>query len=181
MRSGEVLGLTWEDIDFEKNRISINKQTGRIKNFDPNIKSKTLLCLRKETKTSSSNRTISMPSTIMEKLANHKDVQDKHSKRLGKIYNNLDMVFCREDGNLVDPKTFRTFYLKTLAKAGIEHKTFHALRHTFTTRAMEANARIEAVSQILGHSNTSITMNVYSHVSQDLQQETMQKIVDSFL
>lgn len=64
--------------------------------------------------------------------------------------------------------------------AGIEHKTFHALRHTFTTRAMEANARVEAVSKILGHSNTNMTMNVYSHVSQELQLETMQKIVDNF-
>lgn len=181
MRLGEVLGLTWKDIDFEKNSISINKQVGRIKNFDPEAKKKTTLSLRNETKTSSSNRKIIVPPMIMEKLAEHKKAQDKHRKRLGKIYNDLNMVFCRENGKIADPKTFSSFFLDTLKKAGLEHKTFHALRHTFTTRAMEANARIEAVSKILGHSNTSITMDVYSHVSSDLQLETMQKIVDCFL
>ena len=89
------------------------------------------------------------------------------------------MVFCREDGNIADPKTFSSFYLNTLDKAGIEHKTFHALRHTFATRAMEVNSHIKAVSQILGHANSSITLDVYSHVSQVLQLETMQKILDS--
>jgi len=180
MRLGEVLGLTWNDIDFEKNTISINKQVGRIQNFDPNIKSKTLLCLRNETKTSSSNRIISVAPKIMEKLSEHKIAQEKHRKKWKSAYNNLDMVFCREDGNLVDPKTFRTFYLKTLEKAEVGHKRFHALRHTFATRAMEANSHVKAVSIILGHASSQITLDTYSHVSQDLQQETMQKIVDCF-
>ena len=81
---------------------------------------------------------------------------------------------------MVDPKTFRTFYLNTLKKAGVEHKTFHALRHTFATRAMEVNSHVKAVSSILGHAGIQITLDTYSHVSQELQQETMQKIVDNF-
>lgn len=181
MRLGEVLGLTWKDVDFEQNCISINKQVGRIQNFDPNIESKTLLCLRNETKTSSSNRVISVAPKIMEKLNEHKIAQEKHRKKWKSAYNNLNMVFCREDGNLVDPKTFQTFYLNTLKKAGIGHKRFHALRHTFATRAMEVNSHIKAVSRILGHASIQITLDTYSHVSQDLQQETMQKIVDNFL
>lgn len=181
MRLGEVSGLTWKDIDFENNTISINKQVGRIQNFDPNIKSKTILCLRNETKTKHSNRVISMHPRIMEKLNEHKITQEKHRKKWKSAYNNLNMVFCREDGNLLDPKTFRTFYLKILAKAGIEHKKFHALRHTFATRAMEANSHVKTVSDILGHASIQITLDTYSHVSQELQQETMQKIVDNFL
>lgn len=181
MRLGEVLGLNWKDIDFEKNTISISKQVGRIQNFDPNIESKTILCLRNETKTSSSNRVISVAPKIMEKLNEHKIAQEKHRKKWKSAYNNLNMVFCREDGNLVDPKTFRTFYLNTLEKAEVGHKRFHALRHTFATRAMEANSHIKAVSNILGHASSQITLDTYSHVSQDLQQETMQKIVDNFL
>jgi len=180
MRLGEVLGLTWKDIDFEKNCISINKQVGRLKDFSPEAKQKTKLYLRNETKTSSSNRTIATTPEIMKELTKHKDSQEKQRRKWGAAYNNLNMAFCREDGNLVDPKTFRTFYLNTLKKAGVEHKTFHALRHTFATRAMEVNSHVKAVSSILGHAGIQITLDTYSHVSQELQQETMQKIVDNF-
>lgn len=181
MRLGEVLGLTWKDVNFEQNCISINKQVGRIQNFDPKVESKTLLCIRNQTKTSSSNRVIAIASIVMEKLKEHKTSQETHRKKWKGGYNNLNMVFCREDGNLVDPKTFQDFYLSTLKKAGIGHKRFHALRHTFATRAMEVNSHIKAVSNILGHASIQITLDTYSHVSQDLQQETMQKIVDNFL
>lgn len=181
MRLGEVLGLKWKDIDFKSNCISVNKEVGRIKNFDPNIKSKTLLCLRNETKTSSSTRNITVGWQIMEKLAKHKTEQNKHRKKWEKAYNNLSLVFCREDGNLIDPKTFRTFYLNTLKKAGIGHKKFHALRHTFATRALEENSNIKVISKILGHAGIQITLDTYSHVSQDLQQETMQNLADKLL
>lgn len=181
MRLGEVLGLTWKDINFKKNCISINKQASRIQNFEPNVKSKTVLCLRNETKTSSSNRTIAIASQVMEKLQEYKIEQEIHRKKWVDAYNNLNLVFCREDGNLIDPKTFQTFYLKTLKKAEIGHKRFHALRHTFATRALEANANIKVVSQILGHASIQITLDTYSHVSPDLQQDTMQNIADTFL
>lgn len=181
MRLGEVLGLTWKDIDFKNNYISISKEVGRIQNFDPNIESKTVLCLRNETKTSSSNRKIAIASQVMEKLQEYKKEQEKQRKEWGNAYNNLNMVFCREDGNLIDPKTFQTFYLKTLKKAEIGHKRFHALRHTFATRALEANSNIKVVSEILGHASIQITLDTYSHVSPALQKDTMQNIADTFL
>lgn len=180
MRLGEVTGLTWEDINFESNCIRINKQVGRVQNFTPDAQQKTKLCLRKETKTSSSNRTISIAPVIIERLKEHKTRQDKHITKLGDIYNNLNMVFCREDGNLIDPKTFRTFFINTLDKAGIAKKKFHALRHTFATRALESGINPKTVSQILGHASIKMTLDTYSHVSPELQQEAMQKIVDNF-
>lgn len=180
MRLGEVTGLTWKDINFDKNCISINKQVGRIKNFDPAAKQKTKLCLRNETKTSSSNRVICIAPAIMEKLKEHKLKQEKEIKKWGEAYSKLNMVFCREDGELVDPSTFRDFYLGVLDKAEIEHKTFHALRHTFATRAVEVNMHPRIAARILGHANIKTTLDIYSHVSDDLQQEAMQKIIDAF-
>lgn len=180
MRLGEVTGLTWDVVNFEKNCITINKQVGRIQNFAPDAEQKTQLCLRNETKTSSSNRTISVDPRIMAKVKEHQAIQEQHIKKWGAVYNNLNMVFCREDGNLIDPKTFRTFFINTLKKAGVEEKKFHALRHTFATRALDSNISPKTVSDIMGHSSIKMTLDTYSHVSQELQHEAMQKIVDNF-
>lgn len=181
MRIGEILGLQWQDIDFEKNSISINKQVGRIKNFDEDVKTKTLLCLRNGTKTKKSTRTIKLAPVIMEKLKKYKTAQDENKKKWKEAYNDLNMVFCREDGNLADPKTVSTFYHDTLGKAGIAKKTFHELRHTFATRAVENTSNVKTVSSILGHANITTTLNIYTHDSQELQQETIQNMADKLL
>ena len=68
------------------------------------------------------------------------------------------------DGNYLDPRTFRDQYHRILKKAGIGHKTFHALRHTFATRALESNAHVKIVSEILGHASLAATQ-VYTHTS----------------
>ena len=180
MRMGELLGLTWDNVDFENNKLKVTKQLGRLKDYSKNPKAKTILSLRNETKTSSSNRTIYIASVVMKRLKEHKLKQDVESEKWGKAYKNSNLVFCREDGQLIDPATFRNFYLKTLKNANVEHKTFHALRHTFATRALEVNSNIKVVSEILGHASIQITLDTYSHVSEELQQETMQKIVDVF-
>ena len=180
MRMGEVLGLTWDTVNFDENIIKINKQLGRLKDYGVNPEAKTILSLRNETKTSSSNRSICIAPLIMKKLKEHKLRQEEGSKKWGDSYKNLDLVFCREDGYYIDPATFRDYYLRTLKNAKIEHKTFHALRHTFATRALESGANIKVVSEILGHASIQITLDTYSHISKELQQETMQKIVDIF-
>lgn len=81
MRLGEVLGLTWADVNLEKNTISINKQLSRLKNFDADVETKTTLGLRNETKTKSSKRIICIASGIMEKLKSYKQEQDAQNKK----------------------------------------------------------------------------------------------------
>ena len=93
-------------------------------------------------------------------------------------YNNLGMVFAREDGYYIDPDTFRENYYRILDNAGIEKHTFHALRHTFATRALEAGVPIKVVSNILGHATVQITMDTYQHVLPNLQEDAMNQIAD---
>ncbi len=180
MRKGEVLGLTWDNIDFENNKLCVTQQLARIKDYSEDAKAKTRLGIIDDTKTKTSKRVIYIANVIMDELKKHKKQQEQEKLKWGKAYKDLNMVFCREDGQYIDPGTFRDFYLRTLKKAQIEHKTFHALRHTFATRALESNANIKTVSEILGHASIQITLDTYSHVSQELQQETMQKIVENF-
>lgn len=181
MRLGELLGLTWKDVNFEKNTISINKQLNRLRDYDENARLKTKLGLRNETKTKTSERIIAIAPVIMEKLKRHKLEQDKLRLRWSHEYKPYGMVFCMDDGNYVDPRTFRDQYHRILKKSNIGHKTFHALRHTFATRALETNAHVKVVSEILGHASIQITLDAYSHVSPSLQQDAMQKLAESFL
>ena len=180
MRRGELLALTWNDIDFKKRTITINKQLNRLKNFDSNISSKTILQMQPYTK-NSQERIISVSTIMLEKLKNYKIQQSKSKITWDDLYNDKKLVFCREDGNYLDPKTFEDFFKKTLKLAGVENTNVHALRHTFATRALESNIPVKVVSKILGHANIQITLDTYTHVLPELQEEAMQIIADKFL
>ena len=73
------------------------------------------------------------------------------------------------------------FFKKLLKNAGIRDTKFHTIRHTFATRALEAKIPVKVVSQILGHANIGVTLDTYSHVLSELQDEAMQTITDKFL
>ena len=178
MRKGEVLGLKWTDIDYEKKAIIVKRQVSRLKDYDPNAKAKTKLGIQEYTKTKSSNRIICLPDKVMLWLEEHKRCVEANKRRWGKAYNDLGMIFSREDGYYIDPDTLSDHYHKKLEEAGLKKYTFHALRHTFATRALEANIPIKVVSEILGHASVQITMDTYSHVLQDFQKENMDKIAE---
>jgi len=176
VRLGELLGIKWSAIDFEKKTIHISRQVSRLHDYSPDAKAKTKLGIQEYTKTDSSTRYISMSNYLSSMLLEYKSMQDEHIKKFGKAYQNLDLVFARQDGFYIDPATFRDYYLAMLRQAGLQHYKFHALRHTFATRALEAGVPIKVVSQILGHASVQITMDTYMHVLPELQSEAMNKI-----
>lgn len=180
MRQGEILALTWNDIGFEKNTITINKQLGRLKNFNKDIPGKTILEIQSYTK-NSNDRIISVSPAIMDRLKEYQEKEEKNKQDWGKAYKDNNLVFCREDGHYVEPKTFQDYFKRVLKKAGVKDGNVHAMRHTFATRALEAGIPVKVVSQILGHSNIQITLDTYSHVLPELQAEAMQTITDKFL
>ena len=178
VRMGELLGITWKDIDFTKKTIRISKQVNRLHDYSPNAKAKTRLGIQEDTKTKTSARIISINDILLKRLIEYKRQQDVHIKQWGEAYLNLDMVFAREDGYYIDPSTFRDNYKAILKKAGLKSYTFHALRHTFATRALEAGVAIKVVSKILGHASVQITMDTYMHVLPELQNEAMNRIAE---
>lgn len=180
VRLGELLGLQWDDIDFENKTVRINKQVNRLKNYDDNAKAKTCLGIQNSTKTAASNRVISMSDPLANKLKRYKEVQEAEKRFWGNVYNDLNMVFARIDGNYMDPSTFRDRYRAILKKAGLKPFTVHALRHTFATRALEAGIAIKVVSKLLGHTSIEITMDTYSHVLPDFQSEAMNRIAEYY-
>lgn len=162
MRSGELLALQWSDIDYHHRRININKEVSRINNLESATERKTILCIRDRVKTDSSCRIISLTPSLIDLL----DRQKKHAS-------GSPMIFPGVKGQLLDPSTLRTHYQAILKQADLPHRTIHALRHTFATRALEANVPVKVVSDILGHSSVQFTLDRYSHVLPNLQEAAM--------
>lgn len=176
VRIGELLGIQWRDINFDERTITISKQVSRLHDYSPNAQAKTKLGIQNDVKTKSSKRVISINDNLLGHLLRYRDIQQKHIQQWGEAYNDLDMVFAREDGWYIDPDYFRERYQRILAEAGVSRHTFHALRHTFATRALEAGVPSKVVSQILGHANIQITIDTYMHVQSNVQSEAMNKI-----
>lgn len=180
MRKGEILGLQWDDINFDNKTISVNKQLSRLKDYEGNTGKRTKLFIQYNTKTNNSTRIIPMSSSLENILKKQNELQQKYKRKLGKAYYKYNMVFCREDGYYLDPDTVLSKYQELAKKAKIKKCTFHALRHTFATRALESNISPKVVSKILGHTSVQFTLDTYTHVLSELQIDEMNKL-DQYL
>lgn len=140
LRLGEVVALNWKDIDLKKGMLSVNKtcyDTPEGLVFD-------------DPKTVHSRRIIPLPRQIMPILREKR----KTSKS--------DFVVS-EKGKPVSVRSFQRSFELLLKRHRIKHRGFHALRHTFATRALESGMDVKTLSEILGHKNPSITLSRYAH------------------
>ena len=161
MRLGEILALTWEDVDFDKKILSVNKNAITVVNRNPEVEG-TRKQIIDTTKTESGNRTIPMSNKCCELL------QSQYQTEQG--------VFCfpSTNGNLLMERNVRRAFDRIVKESGIDTSyTIHSLRHTFATRLLEKGANIKAVSEILGHKSIQITLDTYSHVSTDFKHDTI--------
>jgi integrase len=165
MRIGELCALKWENVDFDKKCISIKKSLNRISR-DDNSNKKTVMA-EQEPKTKKSKRIIHLPDFIVKILRKLK------TERKG------EYVVSAKDGKFVQPRTMQILHKKLLKKANVPYNNFHALRHTFATRAAELNTDPKTVSETLGHTNTQITLNRYTHSLYE-QKQIMTKRFDNY-
>ncbi len=157
LRIGELLALTWNDIDFAKNTLSVTKSC-----HDGYINSKHCVIIDTP-KTQNSTRQIPLSKPLINLLKQlRKNTQSKYI-----ISHNNKPILVRSYQ--------RTFEL-LLKKLNIQHKGFHALRHTFATRALECGMDVKSLSEILGHKNTTITLNRYVHSLWEHKANMMDKL-----
>jgi len=97
-------------------------------------------------------------------LRDWKAVQDNDRALAGDNYCDSGMVVTNPLGGYIEPRTFKDYYNNILELAGLRHFTFHALRHTFASRAMEQGMDAKTLSVILGHYSVSFTLDTYAHV-----------------
>lgn len=185
LRIAELLGLRWSDIDMESGELTINQTLRREVKIDISRGEKSE-GIKKEIqagtpKTESSRRTIPLLQDIIAELQLHQTRQNVEKAAAGTdIYVENDLVFPNEIGEPTDARNLTRSYKRVLDRAGIKYKKFHALRHTFATRLFERGVPLITVSKLLGHSDTSITADIYSHVMPEKKIKAIEKLNDLF-
>jgi len=166
LRRGEALGLQWKDIDFDNRTIHINRSL---------IPTKEGLLFH-DPKTEGSKRIIVAPETILNELKEVKELQEKNQALLEEAYNELGLVTCYDDGSPINPAAFSHSFARHLERKGLQHIRFHDLRHTNATLMLKQNVPAKVASERLGHSTIGITLDLYSHVLKEMQEEAAKKI-----
>lgn len=171
-RRGEILGLKWDKVDFENNKIYICNSVL----YSPDIG------IYEDTpKTEKSKRHISLPVETMQLLSQYKRWQNEERLRLGAYYDNQDFVFVQDNGQPVHPDSV-TVYLSRFAKQyNLPHINPHAFRHTMASILYYNGVDSVSISKRLGHAQVSTTANIYAHVMEAADQKNAEILSDIFL
>lgn len=170
LRRGEILGLTWDCVDFERQSIMINKQLKKSSQFSG---AKYVLAPTKN----SECRKICLAPSVMEVLKKQKEIQDNMVREAGYAWNNnLNLVFTNELGsNLTQEFVYKNFK-KIVKELGIPSTRFHDLRHTFATISLESGDDFKTLQGNLGHATASFTLDVYGHISDRMKYKSASNI-----
>ena len=173
LRRSEVLGLAWRSVDLDKGKASI---------VDTLVPVKGEVVLRTgETKSRRSRRVIALDSTTVTVLRAHQVRQKEEKLAAGPMWSDLKLCFTNEIGEPVKPDTFTRTWKRLATEAGVPPLTPHAAaRHTWASLALEARVPLKVVQEQLGHSSINITADIYSHVSEDLSREAVERVAEMF-
>ena len=109
-------------------------------------------------------------------MREHRARQLRERLAAGLGWRDLDLVFAREDGSPTHPDAFTKEFDRLVANSGLPRIRLHDLRHTFATLALKAGAHPKVVSERLGHSNISVTLDTYTHVMPSLQEALAEQV-----
>lgn len=163
MRIGEVCALRWRDIIASDDCICVNATMQRIQDLDPDSKTKTRIVIS-DPKTENSRRTIPM-NTFTAGLCRRFRPADP-----------MAYVLTGDPIRYMEPRTLQYRLKKYADECEIEGLHFHTLRHTFATRCVESGFEIKSLSEVLGHSNSRTTLDLYVHPSMELKRSNMEKL-----
>ncbi len=169
LRQGEILGLTWDCIDFENSSITIYRQLQKI-----NGKYK-FISLKNDKK-----RFITPASAVMKLLSDHKRLQNEWRLKAGAMWENSSLVFTNETGSNLSHNTVYKNFKRIVKKIGLPEITFHGLRHSYALAALQSGDDIKTVQETLGHHSASFTLDIYGHVSESMRRESAKRM-DSFI
>jgi integrase len=175
LRRGELLGLRWQDIDLNAGELHVRQTIGRVYTYDANSKRKTKLIFS-EPKTEKSRRTIPVPDACLTALRHHKARQAEEKLMLGQGYQDHGLVFSQADGTPIEPRSLNLYFTQALKRTGLPPKRLHDCRHAFSTWLLEQGIHPKVVSNMLGHSSISVTLDIYSHVSLELEKQAAAKL-----
>ena len=181
MRRGEITGLRWKDIDLDNGRLSIQqtlKPRGRIKDGGKN---------------DNAARSITLSPFVLSELKKHRAMIVKERwgaaeryrnkselEHAQNNYKNLDLVICQTNGDPISVGNFTKFWKGIVDKTGMRYIKFHDLRHTCASLLLSNGTHPKVVQELLGHSSIAVTLDTYSHMLPNMQEEAV-KALDELL
>lgn len=168
MREGEIAALSWSSVDFEKKKITVcnglrrNKETNSLDLKSP--------------KTEDSKRNISLDDDTIELLKSYKAIQQINRIIFGSEYHPSDYVCTWEDGRPLDPMYICKRFHKLVRRHNMPVIRFHDLRHSHSCMLLEEGINIKVISERLGHSTINVTLDIYSHVTENMQKEAAETL-----
>ena len=163
LRIGELLGLEWQDVDIEKGILHIQKTVYREKNAEGEWQ-----LFVDRPKTAASERMVPLPGYLAEDL------------RIYRRGARSEFVIENKKAERMSIRSYQYLFERLTEKAGVRKLNFHALRHTFATRALECGMDIKTLSELMGHKNATITLNRYAHSMMDTKIAALNKLEKLF-
>ena len=158
LRIGELLALEWKDIDFKKRELYVNKSCTDCVSAEGKY-----IRVVESPKTDTSVRVIPIPKQLI-KILRELKIKNKSKYVVG------------EGSKVISVRSYQRSFEALLRKLNISHKGFHALRHTFATRALESGMDVKTLSEILGHKNPTVTLTRYAHAFLEHKRQMMDKL-----
>ncbi len=167
MRRGELLGLRWTDVDLDAGTLSVRRtlsrgESSRLESGEP--------------KTASGRRRIALPGSVVESLRRHRIRQVEYRLAVGPAFEDQGLVFTNETGGPLHPNSLTIRFRKLIAAGSVPKIRFHDLRHTCATLLLSQGVHPKVVQERLGHADIAMTMNLYSHVTPDMQRDAADRL-----
>ncbi|EPD56072.1 tyrosine-type recombinase/integrase [Streptomyces sp. HGB0020] len=167
LRRSEVLGLRWQDVDFEARHFTPVKQVQRVKGVG---------LVLKDLKTESSQAVLPLPEFCARALEERRELQELERKIAGEHWSqepDQDLIFSSEHGGMIDPVGFSRTFERLVKRAGVRRITVRLARHTCGTLLAFLKVHPKVAQAILRHSQISMTMDIYTHVVGDSEREAV--------
>lgn len=182
LRLGEIVALRWEDIDFDNKTISINKSAAIVskkeQKNDGVIHSEVII---QTPKTKKSVRKLYIEEPIISLLKQEKLLQKERKLLCGDAYNLSGFVFTNENGGMLHPRSVQDHFKRTIKNVGLPNLHFHSLRHTAASIMLYNGVDIKTVQEILGHEDIQTTLDIYTHVIDELKRDGQKAIYNSII
>lgn len=171
LRQGEVMGLTWDCIDFDRGNITISKQLQKERREGGGGEYR-FVALKND-----KQRTLTPAPEVFTVLRHTQVEQMKARLKAGQSWNNaLNLVFTRPLGNHLSSRTVYNNFKRVAQEIGLPDVRFHDLRHTYATLSLQNGDDIKTVSENLGHATVAFTLDTYGHVTEKMKQDSANRM-----
>jgi integrase len=162
LRRGELVGLRWSNVDLERASIAVVQARAVVRYDDVRVS---------EPKTARGRRAVALDAGTVAALRAHRARQAADRLAIGPGWRESDLVFTQADGSPIHPQRLTAWFEQAARRAGLPPIRLHDVRHSYATLALQAGIHPKVVSERLGHATVAITLDVYSHVTESMQQE----------